>query len=165
MTGYRVRGLFARVLSVAVAMAAAIPAKAQTTPQNPPALTWDARLDAIVASETAIHAGLAFAFPLGTYVRVGFGAAAGFMDGSPSGRMDTSARFLLDPFRESRWGPYAGGGVSTRFDDGRDMTTYLLLFFGVEGPISGRFSPAFELGLGGGARIGVILRRGAAERR
>ena len=40
---------------------------------------------------------------------------------------------------------------------------------GVEGPLSlGRTSgivPAFELGLGGGARVGVVLRRGINARR
>jgi len=44
-----------------------------------------------------------------------------------------------------------------------------MIFLGVEGPLPlGRTSgivPAFELGLGGGARVGVVLRRGINARR
>jgi hypothetical protein len=44
-----------------------------------------------------------------------------------------------------------------------------MIFLGVEGPLArGAMSgivPAFELGLGGGARFAVILRRGINARR
>jgi len=140
-------------------------AEAQARTPEPSRFSHDARLDVIVAAKTAVHFGLGVAVPLGTYVRAGVTVAAGVMEGSPSGRVDLSARFLLDPFRESRWGPYGGGGVSTRFDDNRGAKAYLLLFLGVEGPVNRGFSPAFELGLGGGGRLAVLLRRGAAERR
>lgn len=140
-------------------------AESQSRTPEQSRFSHDGRLDVIVAAKTAVHLGLGVAVPLGTYVRAGVTVAAGVMEGSPSGRIDLSARFLLDPFRESRWGPYGGGGVSARFDDNRDAKAYLLLFLGVEGPASRGLSPAIELGLGGGGRLGVILRRGAAERR
>jgi hypothetical protein len=79
--------------------------------------------------------------------------------------VDLFARFHLDPFRESRWGPYGGGGLTTRMDRGERTRSYLLVFAGVDGPLRGVFTSSFEAGLGGGARAGVILRRGVAERR
>jgi hypothetical protein len=46
---------------------------------------------------------------------------------------------------------------------------YLLVFLGLEGPLPNGpepgWVPAVELGLGGGARIGLILRRGINGRR
>jgi hypothetical protein len=36
---------------------------------------------------------------------------------------------------------------------------------GIEGPATGRVVPAFEVGFGGGARIGVSLRRAMPGRR
>jgi len=88
------------------------------------------------------------------------------------------ARFHFDPFRQSRWAPYGGGGISGRFDrgarccrlndgpeTGESARAYLLLLLGLDGPVYGGATPSFELGLGGGARIGVIFRRATAERR
>jgi hypothetical protein len=45
----------------------------------------------------------------------------------------------------------------------------VLVFLGIEGPLAAGqaagWVPAFEIGLGGGARIGFILRKGIAGRR
>jgi hypothetical protein len=98
-------------------------------------------------------------------VRSGLDLAAGANNDGASGRVDLFARFHFDPFRERKWGPYGGGGISARFDEGRKWRPYLLAFVGLDGPASGGVAPAVELGLGGGARIGVILRRAAPNRR
>jgi hypothetical protein len=98
-------------------------------------------------------------------VRSGLDLAAGATADGASGRVDLFARFHFDPFRERKWGPYGGGGISARFDEGRKWRPYLLAFVGLDGPASGGVAPAVELGLGGGARIGVILRRAAPNRR
>jgi hypothetical protein len=86
-------------------------------------------------------------------------------------RADFIMRFSLDPFRQSRWAPYAGAGLSGRFrptDDGGSKG-FLLVFLGLEGPLPDRhlsgWVPALEVGLGGGARVGVILRKGINGRR
>jgi len=87
------------------------------------------------------------------------------------GRTDFVSRFSLDPFRQSRWAPYAGVGISGRYRSELDggSRAYLLIFLGVEGPLPlGEMSgwvPAFELGLGGGARVGIVLRQGINARR
>jgi hypothetical protein len=135
------------------------------------ALQMEARLDAIIAHTTAVEGGLGLTIPAGIYVRSGLVAGIGAGRHGVEGRTDLISRFSLDPFRQSRWAPYGGGGVSGRYRSKLDggSRAYLLLFVGVEGPLPfGRtsgFVPAFELGLGGGARFGVMLRRGINARR
>jgi hypothetical protein len=143
-------------------------ARAQV-PQQP--VQAEGRLDGLFAHTTGVEAGLGVSVPVGLYVRTGMVAGLGAGSHGVEGRTDFIARFSLDPFRQSRWAPYAGGGISGRYrseDDGGSHA-YLLIYLGVEGPLPiGRTSgwvPAFELGLGGGARVGVILRRGINARR
>lgn len=101
----------------------------------------------------------------GTYVRTGAVAGAGFSRDGLSGRLDGLAQFHFDPLRQSRWAPYGGGGLSVRFDRGEKARAYLMLLLGLDGPVHSGATPSFELGLGGGARIGVIFRQATAERR
>jgi len=75
------------------------------------------------------------------------------------------ARYLLDPFREFRWGPYAGAGFSAQWNRGADWRGDLLLLVGVEGPAHEGWRTAVELGRGGGARLGVVLRRARSNGR
>ena len=139
------------------------------TPQQ--ALQVEGRVDAIVARTTGVEAGLGLSVPSGIYMRTGLVAGIGAGRHGLEGRTDLIARFSLDPFRQSRWGPYAGAGVSGRYRTKLDggSHAYLMIFLGVEGPLAlGATSgivPAFELGLGGGARFAVILRRGITARR
>jgi hypothetical protein len=131
----------------------------------------EARLDAIFARSTAVEAGYGFTVPAGIYVRSGLVAGIGAGRHGVEGRTDLIARFSLDPFRQSRWAPYGGAGLSGRYRTERDggSRAYLLVFLGVEGPLAlgatSGWVPAFEVGLGGGARVGVILRRGINARR
>lgn len=138
----------------------------------------EARVDGIIARVSAVHAGVGFTAPVGNYIRAGLVGAVGFSRNGLSGRLDGVARFHFDPFRQSRWAPYGGGGISGRFDreayycplggcvEPRGKArAYLLLLLGLDGPIYSGVTPSFELGLGGGGRIGLILRRATAERR
>jgi hypothetical protein len=129
------------------------------------------RVDGIFASSGAVHAGYGVSIPAGVYVRTGIvGAIGGSTHGFES-RADLLARFSLDPFRQSRWAPYGGAGVSGRFRprSAGGSHAYLLTYLGIEGPLAAAnrtgWVPAFELGLGGGTRVGIILRRGTAGRR
>ena len=139
------------------------------TPQQ--ALQVEGRVDAIVARTTGVEAGLGLSVPSGIYMRTGLVAGIGADRHGVEGRTDLISRFSLDPFRQSRWAPYAGAGVSGRFRTKLDggSHAYLMIFLGVEGPLAlGATSgivPAFELGLGGGARFAVVLRRGINARR
>ncbi|HEX2601069.1 MAG TPA: hypothetical protein VHL32_03070 [Gemmatimonadaceae bacterium] len=129
------------------------------------------RLDAIFAHTAGAEAALGLSVPAGLYVRTGLVAGIGVGAHGAEGRTDLFSRFSLDPFRQSRWAPYAGAGISGRYRSKLDggSRAYLLVFLGVEGPLPiGRTSgivPAFEVGLGGGARVGVIFRRGINGRR
>ena len=128
------------------------------------AQTPELRADVIAGGRTVAHAGAGITFALGTYLRSGLVGGLGASRDGISGRLDLVNRFHLDPFRESRWGPYAGGGLSVRFEDNAESRTYLLLLLGVDGPAKRGLTVSFEAGFGGGARIGVAIRR-AAERR
>lgn len=126
------------------------------------------RVDAIMAAHRAsLQAGGGFQIPAGYYVRLGFVGAGGLdvVSGGtqPSGRLDVTGRFLFDPFRQNQWGLSAGAGVSLRMHARDRVRPYLLTVIDLEGPRSARgIAPAFQLGLGGGVRIGAAL-RGAAR--
>jgi len=151
-----------------LALFASRPTGAQT-PHLP--LQFEGRIDALIASTTGVEGGVGLSIPAGLYTRLGLVGGVGAGEHGWEGRTDLVARFSLDPFRQSSWAPYAGGGISGRYrtsvDGGSDA--YLLVYLGVEGPLPfGQlkgWAPAIELGLGGGARIGVIFRRGVHGRR
>jgi hypothetical protein len=124
----------------------------------------EGRIDAIVAGPPAIHAGAGITVPAGTYVRTGLEGGIGASKDGVSGRLDALTRFHLDPFREHRWAPYGGGGVTARFDVDRKTRFYLLIVAGVDGPDSHGVATSIEAGLGGGGRIGLVIRRAAAQR-
>lgn len=124
----------------------------------------EGRIDGYFAGPAAIHGGAGFTVPMGTYVRSGMDGAIGSARDGISGRVDGFARFHLDPFRQHKWAPYGGGGLTARFDDNRSAQYYLLVFLGVDGPAVNKISTSIEAGFGGGGRLGVIVRR-AGERR
>ena len=75
-----------------------------------------------------------------------------------SGRVDALARFLLDPFAESAWGLSIGGGMSALFASRARTHSYLVVVTDLEAPRIGVLIPALQLGLGGGVRVGVVIR-------
>jgi hypothetical protein len=134
-------------------------------PANAESQSIEGRIDGIADGPPAVHAGAGFTVRAGTYLRSGVIGAIGASRDGISGRVDFINRFQLDPFREHRWAPYSGGGLTARFDDNRSNRFYLLLIAGIDGPATRGLTTAIEAGLGGGARLGVILRHATAERR
>jgi hypothetical protein len=134
-------------------------------------LQSEIRVDAIFARTGAAEAAYGLTLPAGIYVRNGVVAGLGAGPDGLEGRADLVSRFSLDPFRQSRWAPYGGAGISGRFrpDRAGGSRGYLLVLLGIEGPLAAGnrtgWVPAIELGLGGGARLGVVLRRAIADRR
>ncbi|HEU4748594.1 MAG TPA: hypothetical protein VFS56_08850 [Gemmatimonadaceae bacterium] len=166
-----VREPVARVLAVlATVVALGAPARgvAQTPAQR---FQTEGRIDGIFSENTAAHAGIGLSFPAGLYVRTGVVAGAGVGRHGVDARTDLIGRFSFDPLRQSRWAPYGGAGVSVRFNSTAEggAKEYLLFFLGVEGPLPlGRpagWVPAFEVGLGGGTRVGAVIRKGVRGRR
>ena len=159
-----------RVLAVAtLGLATTLPGILAAQVQQP--FQSELRLDGIFAHTSAVHAAYGFTVPAGTYVRSGFVAGVGVGRHGAEGRTDLIARFSLDPFRQSRWAPYAGAGLSGRYRSELDggSRAYLLVFVGFEGPLplggTAGWVPALEVGLGGGGRVGVIMRKGINARR
>lgn len=130
----------------------------------------EVRADAIFGAGSVFQLGAGGAIALGYYARLALIGATG-VDRVPGGyvrseRADLLMRFLLDPFRESRWGISAGGGISLRHDAAHPVVRpYLVVLLDVEGPRRNGFSPALQIGLGGGARVGVAFRRSTGPMR
>jgi hypothetical protein len=127
------------------------------------------RVEAIVARSTSALVMAGANVPVGAYVRVGAAAGAGAVavggEARLARRADFTLRFLLDPFAETRWGPYAGGGLTVRRDGEEDAIAGLLFVLGVEGRRGRRWSPAVEVALGEGVRLAVVWRRSRANAR
>ena len=114
---------------VAIAVLAAVPAGlgAQGMPGIPgsdltPRFRVEGRADAFLGRVDALHGGIGVATDLGTYFRLagilGAGAARGGGETNGSGRAEIVGRFLLDPYRQARWGLYGGAGVLARHERG-----------------------------------------------
>ena len=137
----------------------------------PPTVEPELRVDAIFGHEPAVQLGAGAQFALGYYVRLGVDGAVGVRTGAQSdsrldGRVDVLTRFLLDPFRQSAYGLSVGGGLSVRAEPGDRARPYLLVAAELEGRrVQAGFSPALQVGLGGGVRVGMVLRRGRAGAR
>lgn len=156
----------ASAIGAVIVLAGAAAAQGAGVPA--PAPMPEIRVDAIVGHQPTVQLGAGVQLPVGYYVRVGVDAAAGIPVGNDQeprrfdGRVDLLARFLLDPFRQRAYGLSVGGGLSARAEPGDRVRPLLLVAMEVEGRRSARgWVPALQVGLGGGARIGFVLRRGA----
>lgn len=125
---------------------------------------WELRQDITGAREPGAHVGVGLNVRADYYVRLGVAISAGAVRrtddawvGAP--RLDLTARYLLDPFGERPRGWYGGGGVSVAQRPGQGATAGLQLLVGLEGRRGQPLTPAIELGVGGGVRLGVVLRR------
>ncbi|HEY0778004.1 MAG TPA: hypothetical protein VGD56_08570 [Gemmatirosa sp.] len=97
----------------------------------------------------------------GLYARLGLSAAGGASTASGAravGELSATGRFLLDPLRQSARGIYATGGLALRVQQATRPRALVLAGLGLEGRPLGRVMPAIEAGLGGGARVSVVLR-------
>lgn len=123
-----------------------------------------------IGNRVAVQAGGGMTVPFGYYTRVAVigaaGADLGRFEQDASGRVDVIGRFLFDPFRQTRWGVSGGGGVSVRARTREGVRPFLVAVIDVEGRRMQRgVSPAFQLGVGGGVRVGAALRWGSSTAR
>jgi hypothetical protein len=128
-----------------------------------PRLQPEVRLETISTRHASVLAMAGANVPWGYYIRTGVAVGAGAVAAGGVTRLaqraDLTMRFLLDPFAETPWGPYAGGGFTVRRDGSERAAAGLLLVLGVEGRRGRRWTPSAELGLGEGVRIAVVLRK------
>jgi hypothetical protein len=121
------------------------------------------RVDGTFGRQAAVLAGAGLAVDAGRAARVALlgSGGAGRVGGrwQPAAEAQLVGRFLLDPFRQAPRGVYLGAGVAARVAR-RDAPRWLLVgVVGVEPPARGPLVPAVEVGLGGGVRAAVVLRR------
>jgi hypothetical protein len=156
------------IAAALVVVAAPSAAFAQVEPFKP-VVQFETRFDALGGPPAGAEAGIGANIPAGYYVRLGADVAAGAVsrggEAVASARVDFATRFLLDPFREFRWGPYVGGGFTVQWDQRANWRGDLLLLLGFEGPVHAGWRTSVELGLGGGARLGVVFRRARSNGR
>jgi hypothetical protein len=119
------------------------------------------RVDAIGTSPMVVHVGGGLTWALGNYARLGVVGSYGRDPKSTAHewRGDILGRVVLDPFRRHRFGLSLGGGLTWR------DRPYLLALAEIEGPLHRGTTLAAQVGLGGGPRLGLIVRRGYSERR
>ncbi len=127
------------------------------------------RVDALIDRDPGAQVALGMSTPLDYNVRIAADAGVGGVlragGASASGRLDMTVRWLSDPFRQARWAINAGGGIGERFEARRGPRTVAIVTLGVEGPSDGAWVPGVEVGLGGGVRAGVTLRRAPRRQR
>ncbi len=127
------------------------------------------RADAILDRDPGAQFGIGLALASAYNVRLGLDAGAGGAQRpggwTSAGRLDVLGRWLSDPFRQSRWGINAGGGIGERVEVGRKPTTVAIVTLGLEGPSDGAWVPGVEIGLGGGVRAGITFRRAPLRQR
>lgn len=118
---------------------------------------------AVVAASPAAGAGIGAGVnvPAGYYARVGLaGSAVSDWDGKGGTTFTAgvASRFLFDPFAESAWGAYGGGGLGIEWRDGQRGRPAITVQVGVAMPGGGRWERALELEAGGGLRVSLVLR-------
>ena len=166
MSGPRASGMALAAIMILAGLPVTMPAQAPRS-----SVAREVRLDILGGRPASVQGGIGLQIPAGTYVRVGLLAGAGTTldrdaNARAAGRVDVLARFLIDPFRQSRWGFSAGAGVSVRADPGERVRPRLFAALDLEGRrwVNG-ISPALQIGLGGGVRGGVGLRWSARTAR
>ena len=131
----------------------------------------EGRLDAIMSRARTAQAGIGAIVAAGTYARIVLGAGAGATrrpggNVLASARAELTVRFLLDPVAQARWAPYLAGGLGYLDEGAGRRRGVMLLAIGLEGPRSRRGTrAAVEAGLGGGLRLGLVLRRSRTDAR
>lgn len=122
----------------------------------------EARIDVIAASRSVVQVGGGVDLPVSRYARLEAVLAAGprLGAGGPefSARADALVRFVLDPLVRLARSPYGGAGISLRHASG-STTPALVALLGLQLRTRGGYAPAVELGIGSGARLGIVVRR------
>jgi hypothetical protein len=148
-------------------------ARAQSGPPLP-RLMNEARVDARWSRSNAVELGWSLIIPASPYLRTHLTAAGGYIWRDQrwmrESRYEASARFLLDPFRQSQYGLSFGGGVGMTNSDGlfgppnqygvrfQKWRPFLLAYSDLELRKSAGLTPALQLGIGSGIRFGIVIR-------
>jgi len=149
---------------------AVVQAQRAQAAQRPARIRPSVRVDAILGRDAIGQVAGGLAVAAAYNIRVGVDAGIGGVrraDGGAqaAGRVDLLARWLSDPFRQSRRALQAGGGIGVLFEPGSAPRPVAIVTLGLEGTSDGPWVPGVEVGLGGGFRAGITLRRAPARQR
>ena len=140
-----------------------------------PRLMNDGGVDVRWSRSNAVELRWSFIIPSSPYVRNALTAAGGYIWRDQrwmrESRYEATTRFLLDPFRQSRFGLSFGGGVGMTNSDGlfnppnlltgiatQKWRPFILGFGDLELRKSAGLTPALVLGIGSGIRAGLVVR-------
>lgn len=145
--------------------------EAQRLPGRAPRPEWRVEL----ATPTRADVGAGLSLGAGRNLRVATLLAAGMAERATPGavgerygaigRLESTVRFTVDPWAQSRWGLYAASGASLLCRADAVCQAALLLRLGAEGPVRSGWRPALELGVGHGVHVAFAWRRGVRGRR
>jgi len=130
----------------------------------------EVRVDAFAGRSVGAQIGAGVALDAGFYTRLAL-LVAGGVERRPGGaivgaeRAEAVLRFHTDPLRKSSPGVYLGGGLGVRRSGAGPTRGVLIAVVGLEGAYGHHLAPAVELGVGGGARLGVAIRRARIDER
>lgn len=124
----------------------------------------EVRFDGLGPRPYSAEPGVGATYAAGYYARVSLGAGYALpLESSLNGnrwRADLLVRGTFDPFRQQRWGLSLGAGLSYR-----RSRTYLAVIMDLEGREVRGLLPALQVGVSGGPRVGLVLRRAIRGRR
>ncbi|HET9424071.1 MAG TPA: hypothetical protein VFO55_01770 [Gemmatimonadaceae bacterium] len=139
-----------------------------------PRLMNEGRVDARWSRSNSVELGWSLIIPSSVYVRSALTAAGGYVRRDQrwmrESRYEATTRFLLDPFRQARYGLSVGGGVGLTNSDGlfgepdvlgirkQRWRPYLAAFADLELRKAPGLTPALQVGIGSGVRVGIAVR-------
>jgi hypothetical protein len=159
-----------------VAACGLLPAGVANAQSGPPLprLMNEGRVDVRWSRSNAVELGWSFIIPTTTYLRTSLTAAGGYIWRDErwmrESRYEATTRFLLDPFRQARFGLSFGGGIGMTNSDGlfgkpntlgqRKQTwrPFLVTFADLELRKTAGLTPAVQVGIGSGIRVGFLVR-------
>ena len=162
-----------RLFTAALTLLVAARLGAQSGPPLP-RLMNEGRVDARFSRSHSVELGWSLIIPASVYVRTAVTAAGGYVRRDQrwarESRYEATARFLLDPFRQARYGLSLGGGVGITNSDGLFNTPnvlgqrsqrwrpFLAAFADLELRQAAGLTPAIQVGVGSGVRVGIVVR-------
>ena len=152
---------------------AATSALAQSGPPLP-RLMNEGRVDGRWSRSNAVELGWSLIIPTTTYLRTTLTAAGGYIWRDQrwmrESRYEATARFLLDPFRQARYGLSFGAGAGLTNSDGlfgepnslemrfQKWRPFLVTYADLELRKTAGLTPAVQVGIGSGIRVGLVVR-------
>ncbi len=112
---------------------------------------------AAIARDVLAAGGVGVAVRPGGRLRFAVNGVVGSESGAAAGRVEAVAVFHLNPFRQTGWAAYGGGGAAVRFRQ-PGTSGFLLVMLGAESRPARRLGWFVEVGAGGGVRLATGLR-------